>query len=127
MVVCHLGREIECNSKEELESALMIRFDGKHNHFWIAGNERYPCLEVLVNGELSSLIYYPEESCCMQSIGGTLGLNIEENTLFCQGFVTELCEIANEFVIPFSKALEATKEFYLANCQKPSDINWYEF
>jgi hypothetical protein len=47
---------------QEIEEILRKRYDNDVNSFWLAhGDELYPAINLLVNGELAHLHYFPSD------------------------------------------------------------------
>ena len=105
----------------------MIRYENGLNTF-IIGNqdEPYPCINLSVNGDLANIMYLPnEDHPGYQSINDNNGLDTNLTTKFCMGYVTELFDISNRYVISFSKAYETAIEFFETSTM-PRCIEWYE-
>ena len=126
LVVEHFGGTVECKTIGELEKILEIRYGTGVNEYWIYGKEKNPCLAVLVNNKYATLTYFPEEEHPgYQSVGKDTDLDFDEYTIFYVNTPTEEMEVHNFSVISFSKALEATKEFFLS-LSIPNCLEWDE-
>ena len=124
MKVWHFGGEVECESVDELESILNMRYGIGVNEFQISGNEDYPYLSVLVNDCYAFIAFFPkEEDFILQSIGTDTKLNPDEMSTFYIGTPTETTEVWNEFVVQFSKAKEVAIEFF-TSLSLPACIEW---
>jgi hypothetical protein len=126
MNVWHFGGEVECNTIEELDSILSIRYGIGVNEFLIYGDRKYPYLAILVKNNYAFLTFFPEdEEFVFQSIGVDTTLDINEMSVFYTGTPTEEIGVWNEFIVPFSKAKEAAIEFYSSQ-SLPVCIEWSE-
>lgn len=128
MTVSHLGGIISCHNYNDLKNALMIRYGAGLNMFIIGSDDDqpYPCLNVGVNNQYANVVYLPnDDSAGFQSLATDINLDLNQNTMFCMGFVTELFECSNEYVISFEKALDAAIEFFQTG-MKPTCIEWLE-
>jgi hypothetical protein len=127
LTVEHFGGTAECKTLEELEKILKIRYGTGVNEYWICeeGEENpYPWLAVLINNEYATLTYFPDEGHPgYQSVGKNTDL--DEYTIFYVNTPTEEIEVANKFIVPFSKALEAIKEYFLI-LSIPNCLEWNE-
>lgn len=126
MKVSHFGGMIDCETVETLEQVLNMRYGSGVNEFWISGEEENPCLAVLVNNDYANLTYFPDDGHPgFQSIGMETGLDQHEISIFYTNTPEEEIEVNNDTVIPFSKALEAAKEFFTSTGM-PKSIEWLE-
>ena len=126
MKVSHFCGITDCNTVEELESVLSIRCGDGVNEFWISGDKDIPCLAVLVNNDYANLTYFPEDGHPgYQSIGMDTDLRPEGTTIFYTNTQDEEIEVYNDTVVPFAKALEAVKEYFITSTI-PSCIKWRE-
>ena len=126
MKIEHFGGFIECNEIKEFESILNIRYGKGANEFWIYGENRYPCLSIMVNCEYAYLHFFPEHKHPgFQSIGMNTDLPEGEMSIFYTNTIDEEIEIINDAVIPFSTAVTAAKEFFITS-ELPKCIEWFE-
>ena len=96
--ITHFGGTVDCTTTVELKNILNTRYGENSNNFWIAGNEKYPLLSILVKDDFTD---------------------------FYVNTPTEIVSVENNFVIPFSTAPKAAEEFFLT-LSKPSCIGWFE-
>ncbi len=126
MKIEHFGGLIECNEIKEFESILNLRYGKEVNEFWIYGQDRYPCLSIMVNGEYAYMHFFPEhKQPGFQPIGMNTDLPEGEISIFYTNTVDEEIEIINDFVIPFSTAVTAAKEFF-TTLEIPKCVEWFE-
>ena len=112
------------NTIEELESALMKRYDGDKNGFWLLHNDQpYPTLGVFVRGDLAYLSFIPCEydagfrSLAVTSPGPNVAFSISEHA-------ADDIEVPGDAVVPFADAIRAAKEFFASN-ELPQCIGWF--
>jgi hypothetical protein len=118
--------EIEAHSDAELEVILERRFGDGVNGFWLAHEQEYPVISLLVNGSLATLVYFPEEfHPGFRSVGCLQELTPGEMTTFYLDNPRQEQPMLNESVIHFSDALRAAKEF-LHSESLPQSIKWSE-
>lgn len=126
MNVWHFGGESECKSAEELVSIMETRYEGGVNEFLIYGEKKYPYLAVLVNNNNAFLTFFMEDdSYALQSSALDATLDHNETSIFYTGTPDIEIQVWNEFVVPFSKALEAATEFFTTS-SLPNCIEWSE-
>jgi hypothetical protein len=115
------------NPPADIEAVLSKRYRSEVNSFWLAdGAGAFPAINVMVNGSLAYVHYFPKEPHPgYASVGGTLGLNPEEDTAFFHDNTKEKFQIMNEAVVPFSDALKAAQEFAVSK-SIPKCIQWNE-
>jgi len=136
MIVWHFGGEVECKSLAELNSVLKVRYGNGINEFLIYGDKaygdkehgekEYPYLAILVNNDYAFMTFFPrkeEENSVFQSVGLDTKLDQNEMSTFYTGTPTEIIEVWNEFVVPFSKANEAAIEFF-TSLSLPTCLEW---
>jgi len=111
---------------KQIARILHRRFGNRYNSFMLShGAEKHPAINLLVNGDLAYLCYWPnEEHAGFNSIGGREGLNPDGQTAF---FLSEhtLHEMPNVYVISFSDALTVAQEFAVSR-GLPKSIQWEE-
>lgn len=126
MTIYHFGGSKEITSAEELNSILDIRYGNGVNEFLFAGENKYPCLAIMVNGNYATATYMSDsEEGLLQSVGGKTGLSFDESTVFYTGTEDQESQVWNEFVITFEKAKDVANEF-LATLKLPTCIEWSE-
>jgi hypothetical protein len=109
----------------EIETALGKRHDSGLNSFWLShGAERFPAINIMINGDLAYVHYFPEERHPgYASVGGPPNLTREGITNFFPHPSDEPFDIRNDAVVPFSKALKVAQEF-AASKGMPKCIAW---
>jgi len=127
MTIYDFAGKHEASSVPELENVLQKRYGSGRNGFWIShGKEIHPCMSLLVNGELSTVLYLPEEDHPgFASVGRIDGLDRIGFTTFSYDTLKQEQEFINSQVIPFASALLAAKDF-LAMKALPKSIEWDE-
>jgi hypothetical protein len=97
------------------------------NSFWLThDSQTHPTMSLLVNGELSTLLYVPKEGHPGYTpLGNVEGLNLERFTAFSIDTVDRELEVWNEQVVSISAALSAAKDFFLSP-ELPKSIDWAE-
>ena len=112
---------------EEVDTALSKRYGAGVNEFWLShGPENFPALCLLVNGDLATLTYLPQEGHPgYRSEGKVRGLERDRTSTFYVNNETEELEIMNESIVPFCTAVEAAKDFLISR-QLPKSIEWLE-
>ena len=111
----------------DLESALNKRYGQGVNSFWLShAREKGPVISLLVKGDLATLTYFPgRDHPGFTSIGKMEGLNPDENTILYLDNPDQAQEIPNTSIVPFSTALEVSKEFFNSR-NLPTAIQWFE-
>jgi hypothetical protein len=115
-------------SVAQLEQVLQSRFTDQLNEFTLTPDASdYPRLWIFVRGDLAAIYYYRADDgrAGYVSVGGKLNLNPKEMTVFSIGESGETIDVLNEFIVPFSEALEAAKEFFHSQ-EMPRSIKWLE-
>jgi hypothetical protein len=128
MIIEHFGGEVKCNTIEELGSVLQMRYGDGVNEYWIyiSDETRNPCLAVLVKDNYANLTYFPEDGHPgFQSVGKDTGLDSEVIVMFNCNSPGEEMEISADYVVPFSVAIQAVKEFFAAQIMSKC-LEWDE-
>jgi hypothetical protein len=124
MKIYHFGGMVNCKTIEELNSTLNMRYGAGVNEFLISGEEKYPCLSIMVNNEYATMTFFSkDEDGLYQSIGEDTELNLDEMSVFYFGTQDQETQVWNEFVIPFAKAKEAAVEFF-TSLSLPASVEW---
>jgi hypothetical protein len=120
-------RVYDANASDEIDSAMAKRYGSGVNAFWLShGSSKYPSILILVNGDLASLHYFPEEGHPgFRSVGTVQGLEPGGTTAFFMNNVKEEQPILNDSIVPLSTALKAAKEFS-ASTELPHSVEWFE-
>ncbi|KVK72520.1 hypothetical protein WJ47_10295 [Burkholderia ubonensis] len=125
MKMQYFGGACKMRTREEVDAAL-ARWSGAANDYWLShGNAKFPALAVMVNGQLATAHYFPDEHHPgFISLGNVNGLDPDGTSTF---FLTntETTDVANERVISIEVAWEAAREF-AQNWSLPRCIKWFE-
>jgi hypothetical protein len=118
-------REWNAGSRSEIAAVLARRHDRGVNEFWLSHEGReFPHMAIEVAGDLACVHYWPSEGHPgWRLLGSVPGLDPEGETEFqiCREYGTT----PNEFVVPFSVALEAAVAFS-ADMRMPVVGDWFE-
>lgn len=94
----------------EIEAILTKRAASGYNSFWLAHEELYPVISMLVKGDLAYAYYIPgDRQAGYCSVGNVANLE-GDWTIFRLDNQDQ--PILNDAVIRFSSALEIAKEFF---------------
>lgn len=108
-----------CQTLAELVALVMSSSQNPFDDIWISGENEYPCLAILLNGELSCVHYFLNGNGDMWQSAG----DYDKDTLFIAG--SEEAEMPSDAVIGVEKAIECVEEFWLS-CDRPTCIEWRE-
>lgn len=127
MTIFDLKGRHEASALSELESILEIRYGPGVNSFWLTHeSQAHPTMSLLVTGELSTLVYVPEEGHPGYTpLGNVDGLNLERFTPFSIDTIDQELEVWNRQVVSISTALSAAKDFFHSP-ELPKSIQWEE-
>lgn len=106
-----------CNSKEEIKK-LMEAGKTQPDEIWISGEDEYPCLVIMTNGEHACLHYIEDEGDVRQSCGDS----DEEVTFLADD---EEFTPPADAVVSFETAVLCMEEFYDTE-ECPECIEWEE-
>jgi hypothetical protein len=111
----------------DIEAILSKRHRTGINSFWLGQSAGgFPAINIMVNGDLACVHYFPKEhDAGFTSVGGSLGLSPEGDTVFFDNNTNEACPIMNDSVVPFSEALKAAQEFAISKTM-PTCMQWFE-
>jgi hypothetical protein len=117
----------EPKSLSEFERVLEKRYGPDVNGFWISHDEkRNPAISLLVKGDLSYILYFPDENHPgFASVGRIERLDRDGFTTFRFETVEQEQEVWNRQVIPLTDALKAAVEFFTSE-KLPQSIEWEE-
>ncbi len=112
----------------EIEAALRKRHGAGRNAFWLShGNNEFPTINIMVNGDLAYIHYLPERRHPgFSSIGMAPSLKSGEESVFFPSSSNEPLGIMNEQVVGFSDAMKVAQEFAFSAAM-PKSIRWFEF
>jgi hypothetical protein len=116
----------DLTTRLEIERALSKRHDAGINSFWLShGTEQRPAINIMVNGDLAYVHYFPDEDHPgYASVGALSHLPRGGITNFFDGpSGGEPFDILNEAVVPFSEALKVAQEFAVSK-EMPKCIPW---
>lgn len=129
MRVHDFGGTHRVNSMARLEQLLGARFNDQLNEFSLYSDSSiYPLLTIMVKGDLAAIHYFPEDGHAgYVSIGGKTNPDPKKTTTFHIGTLDagDTANVPNEFIVPFSEALEVAKEFFRSQ-ELPRSIKWLE-
>jgi|SRR6516162_8000616 hypothetical protein len=108
----------------DIRAVLSKRYDDR-NTFWLFhGDEEFPEMNILANGELAYVHFFPREGHPgLASVGALPNLRPGEDMVFLLYNSREPIEVMNESVIAFSDALKAAQEFAISK-SLPKCIRW---
>jgi hypothetical protein len=115
----------DVTTRLEIDAALSKRDDAGMNSFWLShGIQEFPAINIMVNGELAYVHYFPEERHPgYASVGNLSHLPRGGITNFFHDPGSEPFDILNEAVVPFSEALKVAQEFAVSK-DLPKCISW---
>ncbi|MGN1105140.1 MAG: Imm1 family immunity protein [Huintestinicola sp.] len=123
MTISHFGGAFMDISSEDVDDILKIRFGSGVNEFWISLEGEYPCLAVMINGDLGSITYFPDDLCAgSQSYGGE---KAGETVTFYTDTPEEETELDGRYAVSSAVALRAAREFVFTG-KRPVCIEWVE-
>lgn len=110
----------EFQTKEEAADFIRKSASNSYDDIWIYGEEEYPCLAMLVNGDLACVHYFLNDQGDMwQSVG-----TCEEEVAF--GVYNEAPgNMPGECVISLDEAIACMNQFF-DTLQRPDCIEWRE-
>jgi hypothetical protein len=111
----------------DIEVALSKRHGAGRNAFWLShGSNEFPAINIMVNGDLAYVHYFPEaHHPGFASVGTVPSLKSGRDTDFFLSNSNEPLGIMNEAVVCFSDALKAAQEFAIFPAL-PKSIQWSE-
>jgi hypothetical protein len=125
MIVEDFRESAEPGNEAELVSFLMRRYGSGVNSFWLS-HDKYPAMSILVNGDLSSLIYFPHKRHPgFRSVGRYKNLKPGGTTVFYLDSINQQQPMINDSIVSFETSLKVAREFYNSNVLPPS-IEWFE-
>jgi hypothetical protein len=112
----------------EIKAALRKRHGAGRNAFWLShGSNDFPTINIMVNGDLAYIHYFPERRHPgFSSIGMAPGLKSGGESVFFPSSSNEPLGIMNEQVVGFSDAMKVAQEFAFSAAM-PKSIRWFEF
>jgi hypothetical protein len=112
---------------EGIEAALSKRYGAGRNAFWLYhGSEGHPAINIMVNGDLAYVHYFPEDRHPgFASVGTVPSLRPGGDTIFFPDDTDDTFDIVNEAVVRFSDALKVAQEFAISPAL-PKSIQWSE-
>lgn len=131
MTISCLDREPEViRDQQHLEDILKQRDARGGGEFWLAdGPDAFPSLSIVVSGEMSFAIYFPEAGHpgfrCLRPGADQPAIDGSTNFLWvgCDPASGEL--VPNEFVVPFSTSVRAAHAFF-RDRSLPKAFQWFE-
>jgi hypothetical protein len=121
----YLDSAHDVTTRPEIEAALSRRDNAGMNSFWLShGTEKFPAINIMVNGDLAYVLYFPEERHPgYASVGNLSHLSRGGITNFFHDPGGEPFDIRNEAVVPFSDAMKVAQEFSTSK-HLPKCIPW---
>lgn len=121
------GSAHDVTTSAQLETVLTAGYGNGINGFWLAHDDvKNPTLALLVNGDLSTVTYFPTQSHPgFIPSQGMVGLDKEGTTTFSVDTIENKTEVPNGQVISFAWALVVAQEF-LSSKELPRSIDWIE-
>lgn len=122
MIVSTSKGDTICNSKEEIAEIIKCNsaFSGG-DEIWIGGDDEYPCLSILVNGQYACIHYFEEEGGDMwQSYS-----DYDEEVTFLEGAGDREWTAPEDTIVSLEDALKCMEEFY-DTMERPECIEWQE-
>jgi len=120
-IKCNNGMFV-CSNEADITRILEKCANNKFDDIWINGDDEYPQLAILTNGEMQSacIHYFISDGDFLLSVG-----NIDDNgkTDFCAGGQEN--ELENNSVIPLSLAVKCVLQFFNTK-ERPTCIEWIE-
>jgi len=125
MDVYHFGGKIECNSAEELDRALMIRYENNSNEYELH-NQTYPMLSVLAKDQWACVhLFFSETDCGRYAYCDDTVLDKEGFMIFNSGSPISETEISNSLLIPLDLAIKLVRDFFKGSVMSTS-AKWFE-
>jgi len=123
--IADLDSAHDVTTRLEIEAALSKRDHAGMNSFWLFhGTQKFPSINIMVNGDLAYVHYFPEERHPgYASVGGLSHLSRGGITNFFHVPGDEPFDILNGAVVPFSEALKVAQEFAVSK-DLPKCIPW---
>lgn len=118
MNLCSNEGDFKYKTKEEITEHIKRSSALPTDEIWISGENQYPCLAILINGNFACVHYFEEEGVMWQSHG----TNSEEVTFLSGG---EEWTAPADTVISIENAVSCTEEFF-DSLKKPECIEWQE-
>ena len=110
----------EFQTREETADFIRKSALNPYDDIWICGTEDYPCLAILVNGDLACVHYFLNDQGDMwQSVG-----NREEDVLF-RVIGEAPGSMPGDCVISLDEAIACVNQFF-DTLQRPDCIKWRE-
>ena len=113
--------------EDEISAALGVRYGAGVNEFWLSnGQDKFPSMSIVVNGDLASLSYFPKpRDPGYRSVGCYPGLDAGGCTTSYMNSPEEEHEVSNDAIVPYSTALKAAQQFATTDVL-PTVLEWFE-
>lgn len=118
MNLCSNEGNFKYETKEEIVEHIKRCSALPADEIWISGEDQYPCLTILINGNYSCVHYFEEEGVMWQSYGAH-----SEEIIFLAG--GEEWSAPADTIISVENAILCMEEFFDSN-KKPECIEWQE-
>lgn len=103
-------------TKEEIAGHIMRSSALPLDDIWISGEDEYPCLAILINGDYACVHYFEEEGITWQSHG-----NFSEEVIFWAG--GEEWKAPADTIVSIESAISCMEDFF-DSMKKPKCIEW---
>lgn len=110
--------DFKCQTKQELEALLRESAGKPFDDVWIYGESEYPCLAMLLKGDLACIHYFLDDNGDMWQSVGNCGSEVN----FVPGSGEEML-IPGECVITLDQALACAGMFF-DKPERPDCIAW---
>lgn len=112
--------ELEVQTKEELEAVIRKSALNPYDDIWMGGEEKYPCLAILVNGMRACVHFFLNDTGDMWQSAG----DQEEDVLFAvHGELPNW--MPGSCVVSLDEAIRCAGQF-LETGERPDCIDWNE-
>lgn len=105
-------------TKEEIAAHIRRSSSLSFDDIFISGENEYPCLAILINGDYACITYFNEEGAMWQSYG-----DFSKEMIFMAGGVE--WEAPANTIISIESAISCMEEFF-DSMEKPKCIEWQE-
>lgn len=110
---------VECTDSDEVEECIRKSAAKPLDEIWMTGEKPYPCLAILISGELACVDYFEDDEGHYWQSTGHLG---ENKTVRCI-VGCEHTELSAEMFVPLEDAIKCAQEFFDTQKRSPC-IEW---
>ena len=108
--------DFQYETKEEIAGHIRRSTALPFDDIWLSGDSEYPCLAVLVNGDMACVHYFEEDGIMWQSCG-----DFSKGTVFLAG--GEEWYAPADTVVSIESAICCAEEFF-DSMKRPDCIEW---